>query len=85
MREEGFGWMKTIAGLRKTKYRGLAEILTLDQSDASEIEQVRAPAASRQPDHKLRSEQQEHRGHRQRDGAEPIQPHRRQLFGAVGI
>lgn len=24
--EEGFGWMKTIAGLRKTKYRGLARV-----------------------------------------------------------
>ncbi|HEY1615239.1 MAG TPA: transposase [Rhizomicrobium sp.] len=24
--EEGFGWMKTIAGLRKTKYRGLKRI-----------------------------------------------------------
>ena len=24
--EEGFGWMKTIAGLRKTKYRGLAKV-----------------------------------------------------------
>jgi IS5 family transposase len=24
--EEGFGWMKTIAGLRKTKYRGLEKV-----------------------------------------------------------
>jgi len=24
--EEGFGWMKTIAGLRKTKYRGLKRV-----------------------------------------------------------
>jgi len=24
--EEGFGWMKTIAGLRKTKYRGLKKV-----------------------------------------------------------
>src|SRR4051812_20967356 len=24
--EEGFGWMKTIAGLRKTKYRGLERV-----------------------------------------------------------
>src|SRR6266849_2327308 len=63
----------------------LAEILALDQSDASEIEQMRAPAASRHPNRQLRSEQQQYRGHRQRDGAEPIQPHRRQLFGAVGI
>ena len=24
--EEGFGWMKTIAGLKKTKYRGLDRV-----------------------------------------------------------
>ena len=24
--EEGFGWMKTIAGLKKTKYRGLERV-----------------------------------------------------------
>jgi hypothetical protein len=24
--EEGFGWMKTIAGLRKTEYRGLEKV-----------------------------------------------------------
>jgi hypothetical protein len=24
--EEGFGWMKTVAGLRKTKYRGLEKV-----------------------------------------------------------
>jgi hypothetical protein len=24
--EEGFGWLKTIAGLRKTKYRGLEKV-----------------------------------------------------------
>jgi hypothetical protein len=24
--EEGFGWMKTIAGLKKTKYRGLEKV-----------------------------------------------------------
>src|SRR6266536_5361025 len=76
---------KSFTDKSSTKYRGLAEILALDQSDASEIEQVRAPAAARQPHRQLRSEQQEYRGHRQRDGAEPIQPHRRQLFGAVGI
>ena len=24
--EEGFGWMKTIAGLKKTKYRGIGRV-----------------------------------------------------------
>ena len=24
--EEGFGWMKTVAGLRKTKYRGIEKV-----------------------------------------------------------
>src|SRR5258705_4323118 len=63
----------------------LAEVVALDQTDASEIEQMGAPATPRQPDRQLGSDQQECRDHRQRHGAEPIQSHRRQLFGAVGI
>src|SRR6476469_5871839 len=63
----------------------LAEVLTRDQTDASVIEQMRAPAAPRQPDRQLGSDQQECRDPRQRHGAEPIQPHRRQLLGAIGI
>src|SRR5258708_27017702 len=63
----------------------LAEVVALDQTDASEIEQMRAPATPRQPERELGSDQQEYRDHRQRHRAEPIQPHRRQFFGAVGI
>src|ERR1700676_4950557 len=65
--------------------RPLAEIFALDQPDASEIEQMRAPTASRQPNRQLRSDQQKYRDHRQRHGADPVQPHRRQLLRALGI
>src|SRR5258708_37599940 len=63
----------------------LAEVLAPDQTDASEIEQMRAPATPRQPDRQLGSDQQECRDHRQPHRAEPIPPHQRQLLGAIGI
>src|SRR6476660_10258127 len=54
----------------------LAKILALDQPDACEIEQMRAPASSRQPDPERRSNQQKYRSHRKRHAADPVQPHR---------
>src|SRR6266702_1204933 len=55
----------------------LAEIFTLDEPDAFDIEQMRAPASSRQRHRQLRGDQQRYHDHRNRHGADPVQPHRR--------
>ena len=65
-----------------SRYRNLS--LSISR-DAFEIEQMRAPAVSRQFRRELRRGQQQHRGHRQRHGADPVQPHRRQFLAAAGI
>src|ERR1700730_7381958 len=54
-------------------------------TDASGIEQMRAPTASHQSERPLRRGQQRYRDHRQRDRAGGVEPHRRQFLGAVGI
>jgi transposase len=41
--EEGFGWMKTVAGLRKTKYRGLEKVGWAFTLGASAYNLVRLP------------------------------------------
>jgi len=41
--EEGFGWMKTVAGLRKTKYRGLAKVGWAFTFGAAAYDLVRLP------------------------------------------
>src|SRR5882757_4432168 len=55
----------------------LAEIFSLDEPDAFDIEQMRAPASSRQRNRQLRGDQQRYHDHRNRHGADPVQPHRR--------
>jgi transposase len=41
--EEGFGWMKTIAGLRKTKYRGLEKVAWAFTLAAAAYNLIRLP------------------------------------------
>ncbi len=41
--EEGFGWMKTIAGLRKTKYRGLERVRRAFTLAAAAYNLIRLP------------------------------------------
>ena len=41
--EEGFGWMKTVAGLRKTKYRGLEKVGWVFTLAAAAYNLVRLP------------------------------------------
>ena len=41
--EEGFGWMKTVAGLRKTKYRGLEKVRWAFTLGAAAYNLVRLP------------------------------------------
>jgi Transposase domain (DUF772)/Transposase DDE domain len=41
--EEGFGWMKTVAGLRKTKYRGLEKVAWSFTLGAAAYNLVRLP------------------------------------------
>jgi transposase len=41
--EEGFGWMKTVAGLRKTKYRGLEKVAWAFTFGAAAYNLVRLP------------------------------------------
>jgi IS5 family transposase len=41
--EEGFGWMKTVAGLRKTKYRGLKKVAWAFTLAAAAYNLIRIP------------------------------------------
>ena len=47
--EEGFGWMKTIAGLRKTKYRGLDKVAWAFTFAAAAYNLIRLPKLMAKP------------------------------------
>ena len=46
--EEGFGWMKTVAGLRKTKYRGLDKVVDVTLAAAA-YNLIRLPKLMTEP------------------------------------
>jgi hypothetical protein len=52
-----------------------AEIFALDEADAFDIEQMRAPASSRQRDRLPWHRQQKDYHHQERHGADPVEPH----------
>jgi hypothetical protein len=41
--EEGFGWMKTVGGMRKTKYRGLEKVAWAFDLAAAAYNLIRLP------------------------------------------
>ena len=47
--EEGFGWMKTVAGLRKTKYRGIEKVGWAFMFAAAAYNLIRLPKLLAQP------------------------------------
>jgi transposase len=47
--EEGFGWMKTVAGLRKTKYRGLGKVGWTFTFAAAAYNPIRLPKLMTEP------------------------------------
>ncbi|HEY8128201.1 MAG TPA: transposase, partial [Hyphomicrobium sp.] len=47
--EEGFGWMKTVAGLRKTKYRGLDKVGWTFAFAAAAYNLIRLPKLMTEP------------------------------------